>query len=92
MTPMLWVRAFPPSKDPNPGSAHPIEQQPFEREEAMSDRVFRLMERHQKLDEELRLVQRRRGADPFEIVRLKKLKLAIKDRIARLLRRPRFAG
>lgn len=54
-----------------------------------SDRVFRLMERHQKLDDALRLAQRRRLADPFEIVRLKKLKLAIKDRIARLLRRPR---
>ena len=55
----------------------------------MSDRVFRLMERHQKLDDALRLAQRRRLTDPFEIVRLKKLKLAIKDRIARLLRRPR---
>ncbi|MCE2841235.1 MAG: YdcH family protein [Novosphingobium sp.] len=54
-----------------------------------SDRVFRLMERHQKLDDALRLAQRRRLADPFEIVRLKKLKLAIKDRMARLLRRPR---
>lgn len=55
----------------------------------MSDRVFRLMERHQKLDEALRHAQRRRLADPFEIVRLKKLKLAIKDRMARLMRRPR---
>jgi len=55
----------------------------------MSDRVFRLLERHQKLDEALRLAQRRRLDDPFEIVRLKKLKLAIKDRMARLLRRPR---
>lgn len=58
----------------------------------MSDRVFRLMERHQKLDEALRLAQRRRLADPFEILRLKKLKLAIKDRLARLLRRPRMSG
>ena len=52
----------------------------------MSDRVFRLMERHQRLDERLRNVQRLRFADPIEIVRLKKLKLAIKDRIARLAR------
>jgi len=52
----------------------------------MSDRVFRLMERHQRLDERLRNVQRFRFADPIEIVRLKKLKLAIKDRIARLAR------
>jgi uncharacterized protein len=82
-----------PFQGPSPGSAHPIEQQPFEREcEAMSDRVFSLMERHQQLDEALRLAQRRRAADPFEIARLKKLKLAIKDRIARLLRRPQLAG
>ena len=50
----------------------------------MSERVFRLLERHQKLDEALRRAQRRRWIDPFEVVRLKKLKLAIKDRLARL--------
>ena len=55
----------------------------------MSDRLFRLMERHQKLDEMLRRVQARRWPDPFEIARLKKLKLAIKDRLARLSRKPR---
>lgn len=53
----------------------------------MSDRVYRLLERHQKLDELLRRAQMRRWADPLEIVRLKKLKLAIKDRLAMLLRR-----
>ena len=50
----------------------------------MTDRVFRLMERHQKLDDALRRLQARKAADPFEIVRLKKLKLAIKDRMHRL--------
>jgi hypothetical protein len=45
------------------------------------------MERHQKLDELLRRAQSRRFTDPFEIGRLKKLKLAIKDRLARLARR-----
>jgi len=54
----------------------------------MSDRVFRLMERHQKLDDALRRLQSRRFVDPFEILRLKKLKLAIKDRLARLSRSP----
>jgi uncharacterized protein len=54
----------------------------------MSDRVFRLLERHQKLDEALRRLQTRRWPDPLEIARLKKLKLAIKDRLARLARRP----
>jgi uncharacterized protein len=57
----------------------------------MSDTVFRLLERHQKLDERLRLAQRRRWADPFEIARLKKLKLAIKDRLARFARSRRTA-
>ena len=50
----------------------------------MSDRIFRLLERHQKLDDALRRAQRRRWADPFEVARLKKLKLVIKDRLARL--------
>jgi uncharacterized protein YdcH (DUF465 family) len=54
----------------------------------MSDHVFHLLERHQKLDDQLRRAQGRRFPDPFEIARLKKLKLAIKDRLARLLRRP----
>jgi uncharacterized protein len=58
----------------------------------MTDRVFRLLEHHQKLDERLRHVQARRFPDPLEIVRLKKLKLAIKDRLARLARSPLAAG
>lgn len=58
----------------------------------MSDRVFRLMERHQKLDEALRLARHRKSADPIEVARLKKLKLAIKDRIAGLLRRRKAFG
>lgn len=58
----------------------------------MSDRVFRLMERHQKLDEALRLARYRKAADPFEVARLKKLKLTIKDRIAGLIRRRKAFG
>ena len=50
----------------------------------MSESTFRLLERHQKLDEALRRAERRRWIDPFEIARLKKLKLAIKDRLSRL--------
>ncbi len=50
----------------------------------MSDGIFRLLERHQKLDDALRAAQRRRWIDPFEVARIKKLKLAIKDRLARL--------
>ena len=53
----------------------------------MSENTFRLLERHQKLDEMLRAAQRRRWIDPLEVARLKKLKLAIKDRLSRLARR-----
>ena len=53
----------------------------------MSDRIFSLLERHQTLDERLRLVQSTRWPDPFEIARLKKLKLALKDRLARAIMR-----
>ena len=53
----------------------------------MSDQVFLLLERHQKLDERLRRAQKRRFVDPFEIARLKKLKLAVKDALARLTRK-----
>ena len=53
----------------------------------MSNRLFRLMERHQKLDELLHRAQTKRYVDPYEISQLKKLKLALKDRLARLSRR-----
>ena len=48
----------------------------------MSDRLFRLMDRHPKLDRMIRAAKARRFGDPFELLRLKKLKLALKDRIA----------
>lgn len=54
----------------------------------MSDQAFRLLERHQKLDNRLRLLQGLRWPDPFELARLKKLKLAVKDRLARLANKP----
>lgn len=57
----------------------------------MSDHVYRLLERHQKLDDLLHRVQSRRTADPFEVLRLKKLKLAIKDRINRVMQRRKLA-
>jgi hypothetical protein len=52
----------------------------------MSNRIFRLLERHQRLDARLALARASRWPDPFEIARLKKLKLAIKDRISGLIR------
>ena len=58
----------------------------------MSNRLFRLMERHQKLDRLIAAAQRRRLGDPFELLRLKKLKLAIKDQIAATLARRHSHG
>lgn len=54
----------------------------------MSDRVYLLLERHQRLDDHLRAAQSRRWPDPFEIARIKKLKLMLKDRLSRTTRRP----
>jgi|GEM_PF-1523450 len=54
----------------------------------MTDRTFRLLERYQWLDEHLRGAQANRFAGPFELLRLKKLQLTIKDRLAQLARPP----
>lgn len=53
----------------------------------MSDHLYRLLERHQRLDDRLRGLQRASWVDPFEIARLKKLKLALKDRLAGVVKR-----
>lgn len=53
----------------------------------MSDHLYRLLERHQRLDDRLRGLQRARWVDPFEIARLKKLKLSLKDRLATFVKR-----
>lgn len=57
----------------------------------MSDQVYRLLERHQKLDAMLRRAQDQRWYDPLETSRLKKLKLALRDRLSRLARQPQTA-
>lgn len=43
--------------------------------------MFRLLKRHEVLDGELRREQKRRAPDEARIRKLKKLKLAIKDRL-----------
>jgi uncharacterized protein len=52
----------------------------------MSDRNFRLLQYHQKLDSELRSELRRSWPSFARIQRLKKLKLAVKDKLQRLAR------
>lgn len=53
----------------------------------MMARIYRLSEIHQKIDERLRLEQRKRLPDSLAMSRLKKMKLRIKDRIHRQLAR-----
>ena len=52
----------------------------------MHPRLFRLLEKHQSIDEALRLEQRRRSPDWSEILQLKRHKLRVKDLIHRFTR------
>jgi len=54
-------------------------------------RFFRLTELHRRVDDALRRENRRRGADPFRLLRLKTLKLAVRKRLASLSRQPALA-
>ena len=56
----------------------------------MSDRFFRLLVQHQKLDDALRVEQKRPFPDLIKLQKLKRLKLRIKDRISVLMRRGRI--
>ena len=57
----------------------------------MHPRLYRLIETHQRIDRDLRLEQRRAFPDPFQLMRLKKLKLRVKDLIQRFSRRAAIA-
>ncbi|WP_428681341.1 DUF465 domain-containing protein [Sphingopyxis sp.] len=54
-------------------------------------RFYRLTELHRRIDDALRRENRRRGADPFRLLRLQTLKFAIRQRLAGLLRQPALA-
>lgn len=56
----------------------------------MTDRMFRMLELHQKLDVLLAKARARRIPDPLEIAKLRQRKLHLRDRLARLLH-PRTA-
>ena len=52
----------------------------------MSNHSYRLMQYHQRLDDELRSEVRRSWPSFSRIQRLKKLKLIVKDRLQRMMR------
>ena len=51
--------------------------------------IYRLSVVHRRLDEEIRAELKRRFPDSIRLLRLKKLKLAVKDRLHRKLRQQR---
>lgn len=48
----------------------------------MTQSTYRLSEIHRKLDEEIRRELKLRAPDSIKLLRLKRLKLAVKDRLA----------
>ena len=50
--------------------------------------LFRLTQMHRQLDEAIRREGSRPASDRFRILRLKKLKLAVKDRLGQVMRKP----
>jgi uncharacterized protein len=56
----------------------------IQEEFSMSPKSFRLMQYHQHIDTQLRAEIKRRWPDMPRIQRLKKLKLKVKDQLARL--------
>ena len=57
----------------------------------MNPVIYRLTVVHRKLDEEIRRELKRRLPDTIRLLRLKKLKLAVKDRLHALMLKPRRA-
>ena len=57
----------------------------------MSSATYRLTRIHRSLDEAIREEMRRRLPDSLKLLRLKRLRLAVKDRLTALMRRSRAA-
>ncbi|MBV1691826.1 DUF465 domain-containing protein [Novosphingobium sp. G106] len=53
----------------------------------MSSAAFRLTEIHRRLDEEITRETRARLPDSLKLLRLKKLRLAVKDRLFAMMRK-----
>lgn len=54
----------------------------------MSSSTYRLTQTHRRLDEAIATEMRRRLPDRFRLLRLRALRLLVKDRLAELMRRP----
>jgi len=54
----------------------------------MTERMFRLLELHQKLDAMINFARTSRPADPLAVARLRKRKLELRKRLARLFASP----
>ena len=54
----------------------------------MSNYIFRLLSRHQRIDDALRVEQKRVWPDIAKLQRLKRMKLAVKDRLSALMAGP----
>ena len=72
-----------PPQLPTRALVHPIEFNIHE-ELPMSPKSFRLMQYHQRIDTQLRAEINRRWPDMLRIQKLKKIKLAVKDRLSRI--------
>jgi uncharacterized protein len=59
----------------------------IDQEADLSAILYRLSQIHRRLDEEIRREAKRRAPDAFRLLRLKKLKLAVKDRLSGVMRR-----
>jgi uncharacterized protein len=57
----------------------------------MSSATYRLTRIHRSLDEAITQEMRRRLPDSLKLLRLKRLRLAVKDRLTALMRRSRAA-
>lgn len=54
----------------------------------MKFQIFRLMEKHQSIDNALRVEQRRPAPNPWRVQQLQRMKLAIKQRLNAFVERP----
>ncbi|CAN5252714.1 hypothetical protein BH10PSE13_BH10PSE13_20850 [soil metagenome] len=58
----------------------------------MNDRVFRLLDRHQRVDARIRAEIARKAPDSFRLLRLALLKRAVKNRLNQLFGGPLTLG